>query len=79
MMVRRWGLALRLGASALAWLAWLASAFLVTAMPAVFGVDVGHAGPTLEHQLEQKGAMPAVQPERSHDDSGYEPWDLVKV
>jgi hypothetical protein len=56
--------------------AWMGAASLAQGL---FGVDVGHAGPFLEQQLQRKGAPPKPQPQRSHEDDSYEPWELVRV
>jgi hypothetical protein len=56
--------------------AWMGAASLAQGL---FGVDVGHAGPVLEQQLKRKGTPPQPQPQRSHEEDSYEPWELVRV
>jgi hypothetical protein len=69
----------RFGLAAASWVtvAWLAQGAV--------GADIGRAGQRLEDRIEMQlrgggGLMqPPPQPQRTHDDSPIEPWELVSV
>jgi hypothetical protein len=67
----------RLGVAVTSWAA------VVTVAQTVLGPDLARAADEVEQRIELKlrglRAQPNPQPERSHEDESYEPWELVSV
>ena len=67
----------RLGVAVTSWAA------VVTVAQTVLGPDLTHAADEVEQRIELKlrglQTQPNPQPERSHEDESYEPWELVSV
>jgi len=67
----------RLGVAVTSWMA------AITVAQTVLGPDLARAAEEVEQRIELRlrglRAPPAPQPERSHEDESFEPWELVSV
>ena len=67
----------RLGVAVTSWMA------AITVAQTVLGPDLARAAEEVEQRIELRlrglRAPPVPQPERSHEDESFEPWELVGV